>query len=73
MRCGNTGKSFHNHLHMAARPGPNVDLSNDVTATDMRDEIPFVFRDVENFISRDGVPGKLNWYTGSVAATPAID
>jgi hypothetical protein len=78
MRCGNTGKSFHNHLHMAIRPGPDspgadtpgagAAANPGVAYGSMGDEIPYVFKDVTNFIGTDGVPKKLEWYTSSTSA-----
>ncbi len=66
MRTGATGKAPHNHLHFAARPGPdNAEFV--VPYSSMGDELPVVFRDVSNFLGTDGVPTKLNWYTSSTA------
>jgi hypothetical protein len=64
IRCGDTGISFHNHLHMMVQEGPAagspVDRSTLPDAT-----LPFVFRDVTHFIGRDGVCKNLNFYTSS--------
>lgn len=60
MLAGDTGRSFHNHLHIHVRPGPAVGgFSTDPgggTGTANR-TIPFVFRE------RDSVPTLLNSYT----------
>ena len=66
MKAGNTGVSFHNHLHMqiktrkeahaGAAPGGSINLNS----TDFEDStIPFVFADVPG----DGVVKSLAFYT----------
>jgi hypothetical protein len=64
MLCGDTGTSFHNHLHMEVRveKGPNtskvrgMDDNSDFT-------IPFVFKEVSRFLDTDGVCTRFNFYT----------
>ncbi len=67
MRSGDTGISFHNHLHIAVIPGPDpTPLPRVVRAATLpRESIPFVFRDVTHFIGRDGVCKVMNSYTSS--------
>ncbi len=64
MLCGDTGTSFHNHLHMEVRceKGPN---SNKVRGFDDESDftIPFVFKEVSRFLDTDGVPTHFNFYT----------
>ncbi len=50
--AGDTGKSFHNHLHLHVVPDDGAGNPSGVFA------IPFVFDDV----SGDGVPKSLTWY-----------
>jgi hypothetical protein len=70
MRCGDTGISFHNHLHMGVGPGPDVGNAPPVANANVGNSIPFVFRDVENTVrGTDGVPFKLNFYTSSTQRT----
>jgi hypothetical protein len=58
MRCGNTGNSAFNHIHMDVRPGPNppnpLEPVDKTTAVGFRTQLttgrtlPFVFRDVSS-------------------------
>jgi hypothetical protein len=63
MLCGDTGISFHNHLHMEVR----VEKGSGDNVRGMKDDadftIPFVFKDVSRFLDTDGVPTGLNFYT----------
>ncbi len=70
MGSGNTGVSFLNHLHFAVRPGPDVGTAPPITRGSLGDEVPTVFRDVENFPQADGEPNRLNWYTSSTTRVP---
>ncbi len=64
MRAGDTGVSFHNHLHMAISIGPDVKLPTSVKLSGLSDpDIPYVFKDV------DGPVTKLNWYRSSTVET----
>jgi hypothetical protein len=68
MRSGSTGISFHNHLHMDVRQQPEgftMPATGRVNRGNLSAPVPFVFRDVTNFLGRDGVCTKLNWYTSS--------
>jgi hypothetical protein len=70
IRCGDTGISFHNHLHMDVGPGPDVGTPPPVALAAVGNSVPFVFRDVENTIrGTDGVPHKLNFYTSTTVET----
>jgi hypothetical protein len=70
MKAGDTGLSFHNHLHMqitVANPTPPAD------ARGMLDKlaaytIPFVFREVSHIIDTDGVLLARQWYTSDNGA-----
>ncbi len=61
MLAGNTGTSFHNHLHMHVLP------EDQNTGQPANYTIPFVFQDVEVvsefFQGPDGVCQHLKWYT----------
>lgn len=75
MLAGDTGISFHNHLHMhvvpddgtgAGRPvgwqGSALALYPVAASPVGRFTIPFVFQEVTHLIGRDGVPKRLSWY-----------
>lgn len=63
MLCGDTGISFHNHLHMEVR----VELGAGGNVRGMADDrsftVPFVFKEVSHFLETDGVPAHFNFYT----------
>jgi hypothetical protein len=59
MLAGDTGTSFHNHLHMQVQNA----ASNAYT-------IPFVFRDVSNIFGPNGVPQALTYYTSDNPKVP---
>ena len=59
MLAGDTGTSFHNHLHMQVQNA----ASNAYT-------IPFVFREVSNIFGPDGVPQALTYYTSDNSKVP---
>jgi hypothetical protein len=63
MLAGDTGISFHNHLHMMVRPelGAGGNVRGMTENTNLG--IPFVFREVRNFIGPDGVCLRFNFYT----------
>ncbi|MCP4215143.1 MAG: M23 family metallopeptidase [bacterium] len=75
MKCGNTGISPYNHMHMEVRPGPAVPSTPPFGAAvrywDLEHRtIPFVFRDAKHRDlytiirnGQDGVPRSMNWYT----------
>ncbi len=63
MLAGDTGISFHNHLHMhvlTGPPPPTVPVGRGMLSAFT---IPFVFREVTNFLGTDGVCTRLNFYT----------
>lgn len=63
MLAGDTGISFHNHLHMhvlTGPPPPTVPVNRGMLSNFT---IPFVFREVTNFLGTDGVCTRLNFYT----------
>jgi hypothetical protein len=65
MLAGDTGISFHNHLHMhvlTGPPPPTVPVSRGMLSAFT---IPFVFREVTNFLGTDGVCTRLNFYTSN--------
>ncbi len=75
MLAGNTGISFHNHLHMQVQVeklpregGPAAPVANAVRNTNFT--IPYVFKDVTNFLGTDGVPKHFNFYTSSTVRVP---
>lgn len=75
MASGDTGVSFHNHLHMHVVPGPppNAPPAPGMGAVGRAAygvPIPFVFRDVDNFLGPAGVCTKLNWYTSETEVLP---
>jgi hypothetical protein len=72
MRCGDTGDSTFNHLHMQVQADlPGAAAPRVVNPHDLQPEtIPFVFKDVRNFIRLDGVPRALNFYESSVTVVP---
>jgi hypothetical protein len=76
MRSGNTGNSFHNHLHMdvrahATQPDPMVAAPDAVPLADLDDfTIPFVFREVTHLIAPDGVCQALTWYRSENTSRP---
>ena len=43
MLAGDTGKSFHNHLHMHVLPGPAPQIRNDYTGDGTRTAFPYTF------------------------------
>jgi hypothetical protein len=55
MRCDHTGISQFNHLHIHVCPHDGAGEPANYT-------IPFVFREVTNVVSKDGVPQSFNWY-----------
>ena len=61
MLAGDTGTSFHNHLHMQVQNAAS-------TATAYT--IPFVFREVSNIFGPDGVPQALTYYTSDNQKVP---
>jgi murein DD-endopeptidase MepM/ murein hydrolase activator NlpD len=70
MRCGDTGISFHNHLHMGVGAGPDVNNAPPVANANVGNSLPFVFRDVEYAVGgTNGVLSKLNYYTSSTQPT----
>ena len=65
MKAGDTGMSFHNHLHMQVQveqtvPAPTALAMDDRLKTGT---IPFVFKDVVHVLGTNGVPKNLSWYT----------
>ncbi|HEX6559571.1 MAG TPA: hypothetical protein VF021_08910 [Longimicrobiales bacterium] len=74
MRAGDTGISFHNHLHMMVQAGPSSASAPPVSRFNLTTgTIPFVFKDVTHLIGRDGVCKNLNFYrstTTDLQATP---
>jgi hypothetical protein len=64
MHAGDTGVSFHNHLHMhvvgstASTPASPPIRSNQLTSY----TLPFVFREARHVIKPDGVLQYLTWY-----------
>lgn len=74
MHAGDTGTSFHNHLHMhvvgATSPGqatavPPID-DGDLTQY----TLPFVFKEATHVLHRDGVLRRLTWYTSDNPKLP---
>jgi hypothetical protein len=67
MRAGDTGVSFHNHLHMMIQEGPAaVGATQAVGRGELfQPTIPFVFKDVTHIIGKDGVCKNLSWYKSS--------
>lgn len=76
MLAGDTGVSFHNHLHLhvlgatsitaAPLPGtPQVINRSALTPY----TLPFVFSEVSHVFATDGVPQHLNWYTSANVRT----
>lgn len=69
MKAGDTGVSFHNHLHMHVRGGPAPPPAPVAHpppidhATLTQYTLPFVFREARHVIGRDGVLKYLTWYT----------
>ena len=65
MHAGDTGTSFHNHLHMhvlgatAATPATGPVNSSVLTPY----TLPFVFKEGRHVIGRDGPLRRLTWYT----------
>jgi hypothetical protein len=67
MLAGDTGTSFHNHLHMHVLPemlpagatGPTAPATGAVVNNNYG--IPFIFQDVGG----DGVPKNLTWHTSN--------
>ena len=62
MFAGDTGISFHNHLHMhiVQDPGPPYGVFQSGNT------IPFVFKDIDD----DGVPWHFTWYTSGNSRVP---
>lgn len=65
IRAGDTGISFHNHLHMMVQEGPDVATAPLDRSQYSDPTIPFVFKDVTHLIGRDGVCKNLNFYKSS--------
>ena len=80
MLAGDTGLSFHNHLHMevlgstansqgtasvALGVGPPISMNSLTNFT-----LPFVFSEVKNILHTDGVPWHLNWYESDNVKVP---
>jgi len=71
MRAGDTGISFHNHLHMHIKSGPPPSTAPPVGGGALSNwTLPFVFREVTNFIGTDGVCKNLNFYTSDNTRVP---
>jgi hypothetical protein len=64
MLNGDTGKSFHNHLHLEVRveKGPNAGRVRGFEDDDSF-TVPFLFKEVSRFLDTDGVPTGFNFYT----------
>jgi hypothetical protein len=68
MRAGDTGISFHNHLHMHVVPDDGTgNPSGETGSSAARVTIPFVFQEVTHLIGRDGVPKRLSWYRSKIS------
>jgi murein DD-endopeptidase MepM/ murein hydrolase activator NlpD len=68
MRAGDTGVSFHNHLHMHVVPDDGTgNPSGEPGSSVARVTIPFVFQEVTHLIGRDGVPKRLSWYRSKIS------
>jgi hypothetical protein len=80
MLAGDTGVSFHNHLHLQVRgstpstpvpatpppvPYPPIQANQLEGFT-----LPFVFREVKNILHADGVPWHLSWYASDNEKKP---
>ena len=63
MLCGDTGMSFHNHLHMEVRVEQGQRRQRARQGRRRRFTIPFVFKEVSRFLDTDGVPTRFNFYT----------
>ena len=69
MRAGNTGRSFHNHLHMHVHQGelgspPGSPFFSVADLPDTSFTIPFVFREIKHPVfGTDGVPEVWDFYT----------
>jgi hypothetical protein len=75
MLAGDTGISFHNHLHMHVVAGPAPPAAPPVPGTGAVSNlplqtIPFVFREVTNLFGTDGVPQALTYYTSDNPRVP---
>lgn len=78
MLAGDTGVSFHNHLHYYVLPGPPPPGppavgSGVVARSNYGNCIPFVFRDVSPkpfLYTNDGVPYHLDFYTSTTVQVP---
>jgi hypothetical protein len=66
MLAGDTGVSFHNHLHLqvrGAKDAATATATPPITQGDLEAfTLPFVFREVKNILHADGVPWHLCWY-----------
>jgi hypothetical protein len=66
MQAGDTGISFHNHLHFQVLPEPNSALdANTVVRREQMTEnrtMPVVFADAKNIFKRNGRLFNLTWY-----------
>jgi hypothetical protein len=64
MKAGDTGTSFHNHLHMhVLGAAPTTPTTPPITSYKMLQfTLPFVFREAKHVIARDGVLKNLTWY-----------
>jgi len=76
MQAGDTGVSFHNHLHLhvvGALPGTAAPLPGTQQVINRNAltpyTLPFVFGDVNHVFATDGVPQHLNWYTSQNVRT----
>jgi len=76
MQAGDTGVSFHNHLHLhvlGAVPGTPAPLPGTQQVINRSAltpyTLPFVFSDVNHVFATDGVPQHLNWYTSQNVRT----
>jgi hypothetical protein len=66
MQAGDTGISFHNHLHFQVLPEPQAALDTQLVVrreqmTENR-TMPVVFADAKNLFKRDGRLFNLSWY-----------
>jgi hypothetical protein len=71
MYAGDTGMSFHNHLHMEVRTGPAPPVppatTTPVAQWALDQTLPFVFSDCRE---NDGVCGRLNFYSSTNTRVP---